>query len=102
MSGIYTGISAYQNGANGWKALLAGAASAVGTTVSIANIAGWTGDALELGVSTFTDIVFGTASNSIAAATYRYSIDTSHNTTRTQRNTSYNRAKLYSEQTLLI
>ena len=45
--------------------------------VNVANIAGWTGPAVALGVSTVTDIIFGTASNSIAAAVYRACIETS-------------------------
>lgn len=106
VSGIYTGFSAYQNGATVGKAILSGTVSAVGTTASVSNIAGWTGPALDLGVSTFTDIVFGTGANSIAAATYRASIDTSKSTetatpntqksqSHKQRSNRYNRAKLY-------
>ena len=77
VTGLYTGITAYQNGADPGKAVLAGLAAAWGTTVSVANIAGWTGPALELGLSAFTDFIFGTGSNSIAAAIYRASIETS-------------------------
>ena len=106
VSGIYSGVMAYQNGADPGKAVLSGLVSAWGTTVSVANIAGWTGTALDLGVSTFTDVVFGTASNSIAAATYRASIDIStpnvkKQQSRAQHNSRFNRAKLYSEQQLL-
>ena len=105
VSGLYTGVTAYQNGADVEKAVLAGAVSAWGTTVSVANIAGWTGPALELGVSTFTDVVFGTASNSIAAATYRASIETStSNNTKQQVGTqcanNLNRTKLYCDKRL--
>ena len=105
VSGIYSGVMAYQNGADLGKAMLSGVVAAWGTTVSVANIAGWTGEALELGVSTFTDLVFGTASNSIAAATYRASIDASTSKNNQQQSTQptkrFNRAKLYSEQKLL-
>ena len=105
VSGIYSSVMAYQNGADLGKAMLSGAVAALGTTVSVANIAGWTGEALELGVSTFTDLVFGTASNSIAAATYRASIDTSTSKNNQQQSAQlakrFNRAKLYSEQKLL-
>ena len=105
VSGIYSGVMAYQNGADLGKAMLSRAVAAWGTTVSVANIAGWTGEALELGVSTFTDLVFGTASNSIAAATYRASIDTSKPKTNQQQSIKptnrFNRAKLYDERELL-
>ena len=105
VSGLYTGVTAYQNGADLGKAVLAGAVSAWGTTVSVANIAGWTGPALELGVSTFTDVVFGAASNSIAAATYRASIETStSNNTKQQVGTqcanNLKRTKLYCDKRL--
>ena len=105
VSGLYTGVTAYQNGADLGKAVLAGVVSAWGTTVSVANIAGWTGPALELGVSTFTDVVFGTASNSIAAATYRTSIETStSNNTKQQVGTqcanNLKRTKLYCDKRL--
>lgn len=105
VSGLYAGVTAYQNGADLGKAVISGAVSAWGTTVSVANIAGWTGPALELGVSTFTDVVFGTASNSIAAATYRTSIETSkQNNVRQQAGTQYAnnlyRSKLYSDKRL--
>ena len=105
VSGLYTGVTAYQNGADLGKAVLAGAVSAWGTTVSVANIAGWTGPALELGVSTVTDVVFGTASNSIAAATYRASIETStSNNTKQQVGTqcanNLKRVKLHCDKRL--
>jgi len=105
VSGLYTGITAYQNGADVGKAVISGVVSAWGTTVSVANVAGWTGPALELGVSTFTDVVFGTASNSIAAATYRASIETSASNNEkqkvvTQHTNSLNRSKLYSDKRL--
>jgi len=63
------------------------------------------GPALELGVSTFTDVVFGTASNSIAAATYRASIETStSNNTKQQVGTqcanNLKRTKLYCDRRL--
>ena len=77
VSGAYSGVMAHQNGADAWKAIVAGLTAAVGTTVSVANLAGWMGDVLSLGVATFTDFVFGIASNSIAAAAYRVSIETS-------------------------
>jgi RHS repeat-associated protein len=107
VSGVYTGVTAYQNGANTGKAILSGFVSAWGTTVSVANIAGWTGPALNLGVSTFTDLVFGTAANSISAATYRASIDTSTpyvevQQTYTQPANCFNRKKIYSERKLLL
>ena len=106
VSGIYSGVMAYQNGADLGKAILSGVVAAYGTTVSVANIAGWTKTPLALGVSTFTDIVFGTASNSIAAATYRASIDTSTSSFGTQQSytpniSRHNRAKRYTERKLL-
>ena len=105
VSGLYTGVTAYQNGADLEKAALAGAVSAWGTTVSVTNIAGWTGSAIELGASTATDVVFGTASNSIAAATYRASIETStSNNTKQQVGTqcanNLKRTKLYCDKRL--
>ena len=105
VSGVYSGIMAYQNGADGWKAIVSGIVAAFGTTVSVSNLAGWTGTALELGISSFTDIVFGTASNSIAAATYRASIDTSipnleKHSSAPQRSHP-NRARLVTERKLL-
>lgn len=80
--------------------MLAGVVSAWGTTVSVSNIAGWTGVVLDLGTAIATDIVFGTAANSIAAATYRASIDTSKNNkaqpqTSIQNPNSSARSKLY-------
>ena len=105
VSGVYSGVTAYQNGASAGKAVLSGVVSALGTTVSVANIAGWTGPALELGVSTFTDVVFGTASNSIAAATYRASVETSKSNRAKsqvgiQCTSNLNRTKLYCDKRL--
>lgn len=77
VSGIYSGYVAYKNGASIGGAIAAGAVSAYGTTASVANIATWTGVDLSIGISTFTDFVFGTGANSIAAATYRVSVDMS-------------------------
>jgi len=107
VSGAYTGISAYQNGASVESAILCGTVSAVGTTVSVSNIAGWTGPELNPVIATSTDIVFGTAANSIAAATYRASTDTSTTDNKkpslnTRYSTTFNRAKLASDRKLLI
>jgi len=77
VSGLYTGINAYKNGADLGKAVFAGAVSAWGTTVSVSNVAGWAGAVVDLGTSVTMDLVFGTAANSIAAATYRASIENS-------------------------
>ena len=105
VSGLYTGVTAYQNGADPGKAVLAGAASAWGTTVSVTNVAGWTGIALDLCESTVTDVVFGTGANLIAAATYRTSIETSttnnaQQKTGVQYTNSLNRTKLYCDRRL--
>ncbi len=74
VSGIYTGVTASQNGASIGGSVIAGLVSASATILSVSNIAEWTGGALEFGLSTFIDIVFGTSSNSISAAVYRASI----------------------------
>lgn len=79
VSGAYSAYMAYKNGASIGGAIMTGAVSAYGTTASVANIAGWTGIDLSIITSTFTDVVFGTASNSIAAATYRVSVDSPKN-----------------------
>lgn len=79
VSGAYSAYMAYKNGASISGAIMTGAVSAYGTTASVANIAGWTGIDLSIITSTFTDVVFGTASNSIAAATYRVSVDSPKN-----------------------
>ena len=79
VSGTYSAYMAYKNGASIGGAIMTGAVSAYGTTASVANIAGWTGIDLSIITSTFTDVVFGTASNSIAAATYRVSVDSPKN-----------------------
>ena len=75
VSGIYTGVTASQNGAGTGESVIAGLVSAGATILSVSNIAEWTGGALQFGLSTFIDIVFGTSSNSISAAVYRASIE---------------------------
>ena len=55
--------------------MIAGLVSAGATILSVSNIAEWTGGALEFGLSTCVDMVFGTSSNSISAAVYRASIE---------------------------
>ena len=75
VSGIYTGVTASQNGASTGGSVIAGLVSAGATILSVSNIAEWMGGALQFGLSTFTDIVFGTSSNSISAAVYRASIE---------------------------
>ena len=74
VSGIYSGYMAHENAASTTGVIMASVAAAYGTTVSVANIAGWSGINLSLGTSVFTDLVFGTAANSISAAVYKTSI----------------------------
>ena len=74
VSGIYSGYMAHENGASTMEVIMSSVAAAYGTTVSVANIAGWSGINLSLGTSVFTDLVFGTAANSISAAVYKTSI----------------------------
>ena len=91
VSGAYSAYMAYKNGATLGGAILAGAVSAYGTTVSVANIAGWMGTDLSIITSTFTDVVFGTAANSISAAAYRVSIESpKNNSTTSNANKSVN------------
>ena len=75
VSGGYTGFTAVQNGASIGGAVIAGLVSAGATILSVSNIAEWTGGALEFGLSTCVDMVFGTSSNSISAAVYRASVE---------------------------
>ncbi len=70
--GVYTGVSAAQNGATFGEAVLAGAVTGFATTMSISNIAAATTNfgnkASEIAVAAFGDLVFGMGGNSIAAA----------------------------------
>ena len=71
ISGGYSGYSAYQNGASTEGSFATGFASAWGTTVSVSNIAGWSGTILKLFDSLFVDLVFGMGANSVSAGIYK-------------------------------
>ncbi len=71
ISGIYTGITAYENGANFGEAAFAGTVSAICTTSTIGNLANYQGPALDIATNAAADLVFGTGNNSISAAVYK-------------------------------
>ena len=71
ISGIYTTIMSYQNGADLWAALLAGGFAGVLTTLGIGNLAALEKTLANLGVQAFVDLVFCTSYNSMSAAVYK-------------------------------
>ncbi len=71
ITGTYTGIMAAKSGANLGEAFLCGSVAAVCTTASISNLANWNGATIDLATTAFTDVVFGTGYNGMAAATFK-------------------------------
>lgn len=71
ISGGYAGYMSYQNGASMGEAIFCGSVSALFTGVSIGNLANIAGISLDLFKNATVDLIFGTAYNSISAATYR-------------------------------
>ena len=67
ISGIWTGYSAYQNGATFWGAVLSGTASAAATILSISNLSLLSGASAETAEIVLLDLTFGTGYNIIAS-----------------------------------
>ena len=78
ISGIYTGYTSYCNGASVGGAILCGTVSALATTCSISNLAGFQGSGLDLATTAVTDAVFGTGYNSMSAAVTKAVVDNSN------------------------
>ena len=67
ISGVRTGVSAHQSGATVGGAILSGTVSALTTTLSIGNLAGFAGCASDLVETAIVDLTFGTGYNVISA-----------------------------------
>ena len=67
ISGIWTGYSAYQNGATFWGAVLSGTASAAATILSISNLSLLSGASAEIAEIALVDSAFGTGYNIVAS-----------------------------------
>ena len=79
----YTAYSSYKNGASVREALFCGGVAAACSTVSISNLANFQGPTLDLVTNATVDLVFGTANNSISAATYKVVTDKAESTAGT-------------------
>ena len=71
VSGVYSGIMSYLNGAEWWGSLIAGLASGYFTMAGIGNLANIPHTLSNLGIQAFVDFIFCTGYNSMSAGVYK-------------------------------
>ena len=88
ITGTYAGYMSYANGATVGEAIFCGTVAGTLTASSISNLANISGTTLDVATTAFVDLVYGTAFNTISAATYKGITNNAQVRNKTSNNTN--------------